>query len=77
MKSNYNLQKFLEMITYLLSINAYINKEINNDYKKHFICGENSKYSKFIYEAKNRKINYEISKETYKNIIQQNCHYCR
>jgi hypothetical protein len=77
MKSNYNLQKFLEMITYLLSINAYINKEINNDYKKHFICGENSKYSKFIYEAKNRKINYEISKETYKNIIQQNCHYCK
>jgi hypothetical protein len=77
MKHNYDLQKFLEMITYLLSINLQIEKKINNDYKKHFICGENSKYPKFIYEAKKRKINCEVSKETYKNVIQQNCHYCK
>lgn len=76
MKYKYDLNKFLEMITYLLSVNLKIDSKINTKYKNHFIYSENTRYSKFIYEAKMRKINCEISKQTYLNVIKQSCNYC-
>jgi len=77
MKYTYNINKFLQMITYLLSVNLKIDKKINTKYKKHFICSQNANYSKFIYEAKLRKLSCEISKQTFLDVIQQNCHYCQ
>lgn len=77
MKYTYSSKQFIEMITFLLSVNGNIDRKTNFKHIKHFICSQNAKYSKFIYEAKLRKLNCEISKKTYNEIIQQNCNYCK
>ena len=77
MKYTYSLKQFIKMITFLLSINGKIDRKTNYNHVKYFVCSQNAKYSKFIYEAKLRKLSCEISKQTYNEIIQQNCNYCK
>lgn len=77
MKWNRNINDFLQIIKYILSINLIIDSKLILDDKKLFNCGNNAKYYRFICDAKNRNINCEITKEIYDFIINQPCSYCK
>lgn len=77
MKSTYSTQEFINIVSYILSINLMTDTLIDLNSKKLFKCGENAKYYRFISESKSRDINNEISEQIYNLTISQPCTYCK
>ena len=77
MKNTYSAKDFINLITYILAINFYIDEIPNINIIPLFKFGNITTYSKFTYECKERKINNEISEIIYNNIIIKPCTYCK
>jgi hypothetical protein len=69
---------FLTKIVHILSYNKLINIDDEMmDYQMfQFAKSNNSRYSKYKISAKNRNIIFNLSKEEYLEIIQNNCYIC-
>lgn len=77
MKCDKTVKEFIDTVTYILSKNFIIEKKWIKDDEKIFKCSQNTSFSRFINESKNRLLNNDITKETYDTIITLPCNYCK
>ena len=78
MKSNYDINKFLKIIKYLVRINEFTEKKPNDKYKKLFECCKNPLFKEVGKDSSDDKPKpVGITKKIWKECIVKPCFYCK
>lgn len=77
MKHEHTVENFIKIVTYLLTINFYIEGSPNENDKQLFKFSQSALFSRFLGDAKKKNKAVEITESMYQNIIGQPCNYCK
>lgn len=77
MKNTHSVNEFLNIITYVLSVNLQITTLPNMEHNILFEFSQHGTYGRFITDAKRRDINSELTEEIYNYTVSQPCAYCK
>lgn len=77
MKGEKSVENFLKIVRYLLTINYYIEENIDNTSKSLFEFSTCGTYAHFKGDADKKGKSVEISKSMYELIVSKPCNYCK